>query len=447
MRKYLWIGAISAAVLLYLSGCSNPEGGDGRDKEAAPVEIEAAASGYDPAWEQLFDETEISEAFREDLREFAFDSTAAASSKTDGNMVFSPLSLYYALSILGTGASGETEAEILEALGVRDKAELASQCGKLYRRYVYSQEQEKAIAGENGIEAQESAVRLANSLWISEKHVLNPKYQELCSEEFYASSYYVDFTDPETGKQIGKWISDQTEGALAPTMEIPSDTVLAILNTLYFYGGWLDRFDEGLTKEEPFYLQDGQEITVPFMNRTDLPGSFFRGDGYTLSSLAANNGCEMLFLLPDEGVDPAGLLDNGEALQEIFAASRDQWETGEIVWKIPKFSFGSSFDLEEMLKALGMERMFDSFLAEFADLSETPLYVNQAIQETHIGIDEDGVEGAAYTMILMEESGLWMPEDTNRVEMILDRPFLFAVHDRVNDVWLFLGMCADPSLS
>ena len=223
--------------------------------------------------------------------------------------------------------------------------------------------------------------------------------------------------------------------------------MLAILNTLYFYGGWLDRFDEGLTKEEPFYLQDGQEITVPFMNRTDLPGSFFRGDGYTLSSLAANNGCEMLFLLPDEGVDPAGLLDNGEALQEIFAASRDQWETGEIVWKIPKFSFGSSFDLEEMLKALGMERMFDSFLAEFADLSETPLYVNQAIQETHIGIDEDGVEGAAYTMILMEESGLWMPEDTNRVEMILDRPFLFAVHDRVNDVWLFLGMCADPSLS
>ena len=152
-------------------------------------------------------------------------------------------------------------------------------------------------------------------------------------------------------------------------------------------------------------------------------------------------------MLPDEGVDPAGLLDNGEALQEIFAASRDQWETGEIVWKIPKFSFGSSFDLEEMLKALGMERMFDSFLAEFADLSETPLYVNQAIQETHIGIDEDGVEGAAYTMILMEESGLWMPEDTNRVEMILDRPFLFAVHDRVNDVWLFLGMCADPSLS
>ena len=145
MRKYLWIGAISAAVLLCLSGCSNPEGGDGKDKEAAPVEIEAAASGYDPAWEQLFDETEISEAFREDLREFAFDSTAAASSKTDGNMVFSPLSLYYALSILGTGASGETEAEILEALGVRDKAELASQCGKLYRRYVYSQDRKSVV--------------------------------------------------------------------------------------------------------------------------------------------------------------------------------------------------------------------------------------------------------------------------------------------------------------
>ena len=29
-------------------------------------------------------------------------------------------------------------------------------------------------------------------------------------------------------------------------------------------------------------------------------------------------------------------------------------------------------------------------------------------------------------------------------EMILDRPFLFAVHDYRNDVWLFLGVCGDP---
>ena len=55
------------------------------------------------------------------------------------------------------------------------------------------------------------------------------------------------------------------------------------------------------------------------------------------------------------------------------------------------------------------------------------------------------MEGAAYTMISMTESGAWIMEDPERAEMILDRPFLFAVHDYANDVWLFLGVCEDPS--
>ena len=94
---------------------------------------------------------------------------------------------------------------------------------------------------------------------------------------------------------------------------------------------------------------------------------------------------------------------------------------------------------------MGMGRMFDSLSAEFAGMSQDPLYVDRTIQEAHIGVDEEGVEGAAYTMISMTESGAWIMEDPERAEMILDRSFLFAVHDYANDVWLFLGVCEDPS--
>ena len=91
---------------------------------------------------------------------------------------------------------------------------------------------------------------------------------------------------------------------------------------------------------------------------------------------------------------------------------------------------------------MGMKRMFDSEAADFSAMSSSPLFVNQVLQETHVGVDEEGVEGAAYTMIALAGAG--MPDDTQKAQMILDRPFLFGIRDYRNDVWLFLGVCRNP---
>ena len=108
---------------------------------------------------------------------------------------------------------------------------------------------------------------------------------------------------------------------------------------------------------------------------------------------------------------------------------------------MPKFAFGSSMELEETLQAMGMQRMFGE-QAQFGKIADQPLWVSQVLQEAHIGIDEEGVEGAAYTMMAMAGSAFMEPE--LEADMILDRPFLFGVQDR-NGAWLFLGVCRDPS--
>ena len=393
MRRYQRMAAAVAAIAVLSCGC----GGMGSNKaadgaEAAAVEPAGIPAGDYESWEELLAENDIRAEFAESLSHFAFNSASAVLSAEEGNAVFSPLSLYYALSILGTGASGQTEAEILGALGVSDKAELADQCARLYRRYAYTEEMEGARAEEYGEEVPQSSIKLADSLWISDDISLKPGYQEVCAEDFYTSSYHVDFKAQETAEKIGAWISEQTERVLAPEMELSPDTVLAIINTLYFYGGWQDRFSEALTEEDAFMRGDGSEVTVPFMNRTDTMKQFIKEEGYTLSALDTNNGCEVLFLLPDAGTDIDAFTGDGDRLREIFAETDDKWKTGEVIWKIPKFSFGSSFDLEEALKSMGMERMFDSLSAEFAGMSQDPLYVDRTIQEAHIGVDEEGVE-------------------------------------------------------
>ncbi len=441
-RKRLMIGA--AAALLAASGCSAQTGTAAADMEAAAVEKAGLKADEYEKWNELLEENRISEEFQASLEDFAFSSTEAVLSREEGNAVFSPLSLYYAMGMLSMGASGETEEELLAVLGTEEKEELAEQCAKLYRTYVYTQEREQAQAEEYGEGPADSAVWLGDSLWISKEISLKPEYQEQCVENFFASSYHVDFTNPETGKRMGQWIADQTEGVLAPEMKLSPDMVLALVNTLYFYGGWQDRFQESLTEEDIFTRQDGSEVETPFMNRTDPMGSFMKRDGWTLSGLGTNNGCEMIFALPDEGTDPDEFLRDRERLREIFSPEEEEWTWGEVVWKVPRFSFGSSFDLKDPLESMGLGNMFDSISADFSDMSEDPLYVDRAIQEAHIGVDEEGVEGAAYTMIAMAE-GAALAEEEERAEMILDRPFLFGIRDSRNDVWLFLGVCRDPS--
>lgn len=428
-----------------------PMAGQGRDEAmgrkntdmegAVPEVLTYAADDYEN-WNRVLEENRISDEFRSGLLSFAFKSGSALLKQENGNCVYSPLSLSFALALAGYGAEDETASQILRELGMTDRGELAKECGNLFRRYAYQEQRDKLNFESYGQGTYDSRIRLANSLWISDSLKLKEEYQKAAADEFYASSYSVDFRDKEAGEQIGRWIADKTEGVLKPQLNLAPETLLTLVNTLYFYGGWRDQFLPELTKEDTFTLKGGEKITVPFLNRTDIMGSFKKGDGYLVSSLGTNNNCEMVFLLPDEGRDTAEFLGSPEALSDALGGGEEDYVSGEVVWKVPKFSFGSSFDLEKMLRGLGMERMFGEN-AQFGGISDQPLLLSAAIQEAHIGIDENGVEGAAYTMLAM--AGGAAVTDPRRAEMRLDRPFLFGIRDISNDVWLFLGVCQNPA--
>ena len=106
--------------------------------------------------------------------------------------------------------------------------------------------------------------------------------------------------------------------------------------------------------------------------------------------------------------------------------------------KIPKFSYGSSLELTALLKNLGVETAFRED-ADFTGISDSsPLFFTTVTQDAHIGVDENGVEAAAYTEIAW--AGATMP--VGRADMILDRPFFYVIRNRGQVV--FIGICEDP---
>lgn len=84
---------------------------------------------------------------------------------------------------------------------------------------------------------------------------------------------------------------------------------------------------------------------------------------------------------------------------------------------------------------MGMQDAFKIESADFSKMSDEPLYISDAIQKTHITVDEKGTKAGAATMISTSNAGA--PSEPKTV--ILDRPFVYAIIDNETSLPLFLG--------
>ncbi len=383
------------------------------------------------------------DAFVNRYEAFAVRTSAKLLGEAQENTVYSPLSLYYALSLAASGAESETGAEMLSLLGYEDAEALKADCKASFEWLYHVTNEANNRPNEYGEYDRESRYRLqiANSLWADHSFDMKDAFAEDGAESFYADVYQADLQSPETQEAKAAWVEERTNGLIRPSVTPANDqAVLAILNTIYFYDEWINRFNEEKTAEDVFTCADGTEVTCDFMNMQMGSHGFRKGENYTESSLGLKNG-EMNFYLPDEGVDVRELVKDTDTLAAILSGDGLEYQSGEVTWKVPKFSHGSNLNLAAMLQVLGVEQAFGGD-ADFGGISDAkPLFLSSVIQDTHLGIDEEGVEGAAYTEIML--AGGAMP--TGRAEMILDRPFLYTVENK--GVIVFIGICGNPAES
>jgi serpin B len=213
---------------------------------------------------------------------------------------------------------------------------------------------------------------------------------------------------------------------------------MSILNTVYLKDEWVDRFDVKDTKPDTFYLENAQQKQCDFMNMSYITHQFVKGEGFTSSSLALKNAESMTFILPDKGVSVDDLLATPEKVASLFNTQNSV--NGKVIFQIPKFSFGSNLDLTDTLKSLGVISAF-SHDADFTGITDNKAFISNIKQQTHIAIDEKGVEAAAFTQI--DYAGSSPPKD-KIAEMILNRPFIYGITSN-NGALLFIGVCTNPT--
>ena len=105
---------------------------------------------------------------------------------------------------------------------------------------------------------------------------------------------------------------------------------------------------------------------------------------------------------------------------------------------LPKFDINSDITLDDCLKNLGLNDIFNPQKSDFSPLvgNSRRLALSSAKHAARIIVDEVGVTGTSYTLLPMAGAAE-PPKD--EVDFVLDRPFIFVITGQT-DMPLFIGV-------
>lgn len=453
--KKRWIAAISVLTLAttMLGGCAVKDGSAEKNEAALAEAVYPENIPYPDESDYVDQKTgEISDAFWTDYEKWSaqrrenrnrtvansdrlYDFFSASMkeflSDTNGeNRIYSPVNVYMALAMLAEITDGESRAQILALLGADDMESLRTQASSVWNANYCKDGTVTSV--------------LANSLWLNEKITYKQETLDLLAEIYYASSYQGEMGSDAFNRELQNWLNEQTGGLLeeqAEGIKLSADTILALASTLYYQAKWGDEFWEEATAEDVFHAPE-KDVNCDFMHQSG-GRSYYRGDRFSAVPQYLENSGNMWLILPDEGVMPEELLEDGSVMKLI--RSGDEWEDREFLTvnlSMPKFDVASNLDLIDGLKKLGITDVFDREISDFTPITKEAqeLYVSKAEHAARVKVDEEGCTAAAYTVLAVEAGAVEVLEE---VDFVLDRPFLFVITGE-SGMPLFSGVVNQP---
>ncbi|HSG47477.1 MAG TPA: serpin family protein, partial [Longimicrobiales bacterium] len=250
-----------------------------------------------------------------------------------------------------------------------------------------------------------------------------------------------DFGDPATLEAINGWVDEETNGYIPKLLDsIDPDMVMFLVNAIYFDGSWTTRFDTGDTAPMAFRRADGSDVTVDMMTLRDHEAPVIFADGYAAVELTYGGGAfGMVVVVPQNGTTARELAAGLDAAWwEGLVTSLSEAEVDRI--SIPRFTLSYGKELNDALKAMGMEEAFLPGGADFTNLSPMgeELFIDQVMQKTFIQVDEAGTKAAAATSVGVGVTSL-------PPQIVADHPFLFAIRERLSGTVIFTGLVGDPT--
>jgi len=348
------------------------------------------------------------------------------------NVLLSPASLAFALTVAENGASGDTLSQMEEytngGIPVEDMNRLLN-----YTSYKLNN-------------AKDVKWGVANSLWFNDNGTCELEDEFVRKAiEFYDAEIFKKEFEPSIVSDINSWVYKKTNKMIDNVInDFSSDAMLFIVNAIAFEGEWEEQYlNEAVMEHQKFTNANGTETECVQLISTE--NRYFElGEG--IGFIKPYKGGEYSFvgILPDEGVSTEeyikGLVENGEDFSEAVRNA----EYGEVVVYLPEFENDYKNDeMKEIYKKMGMDLPFNKEKAEFKGIftndETSQVWIGQIIHKTHIEVDRQGTKAAAATVVEMDKCEACI-SPIDPVFINLDRPFVYAIVDNETGVPVFLGV-------
>jgi len=352
------------------------------------------------------------------------------------NIVVSPFSIHTAVSMLYHGTKGLTKTQLERALGFHGVPEesVKTENKALLRSY-----------RRRKLELNNTKIEIANSLFADDTFPVDTDYQSLLNEFYLTKVRTVDFADgTKSVDAINSWVKNKTQNLIQELLmpdSVDGNTKMVLLNAIYFKANWLVPFNPLDTTKALFHKSENESVETDFMtldaeldigfldnsNKVSVVGLPYEDDNY-----------QMLLMIPEQQ-------DHLEELEkQIFDTDLNSVSSNLInvrtLLTLPKFKVGYETSLKAALKKMGAHRVF-SGRADLSPISNVSgLLVQDILHKAQVEVNEEGSEAAAVTGIFVGIRVSTKPAVIN-----VDKPFMFVIHDKVNNIPLFIGKIGDPS--
>lgn len=355
------------------------------------------------------------------------------------NLFYSPYSVESALALADAGAGGNTKKQMESVMGVSNLNDFL----KDYNAYRTKEQPASA------------KLTTANGVWFNTNQMgmneLRRDYRRTVQTQMGATVKAEPFS-ALTSQEISRWVRQTTNGFISDYKPIVSnDTVVDLINAIYFYGEWATPFEGRMTYKQAFTGVDGVKRNVDMMHQNEgflryYADKNFRG----LEMPYKNSTLVMDLVLPASDANTgasnaASSLDVAAQWAKLslvkrtaFLTSLDKAEREPVQeLALPKFTFDNTLSsLPSILQKAGMKDAFDPKAANFDNMAHG-LYISDIQHRAKIQVDEQGSKAAAVTEIAMERAML-MPQGS--VTFRCDQPFLYFIRDTSNGMILFTGV-------
>jgi serpin B len=358
---------------------------------------------------------------------FAFDIFSKVVENTAGteNIIISPLSISSALSMTLNGANGATRDSMLKALRMNGLTpEIINSSYKSLTEALFNVDKRVLIS-------------IANSVWSEKNFVVKKPFTDILTGYYNAESRSFDITDPQVPSLINNWIDTKTNGLIKNMVDkLDPNTVMLLINAIYFKGKWKSQFDAANTVQGSFYKPGGVTEQVPMMKQTS-DYKIYKGEGFTLAELPYGQGNFVMdVILPDDnnGINNIIPLINDNTVKGWL----NLMSSRKTDLSFPRFKYEYKKELTDILTDMGMGITFGNN-ADFSNISDLKLYISLVLHQAFIETNEEGTEAAAATIVGISNTAIIEPFNLN-----IDHSFLYIIRETTTNSILFMGRVADP---